>query len=237
MRVVVRRHALLVSVGATELLEDGREEPPGCRRETLLARVVVAEVLEQRQLVLLVHELDEHRAALPPLLGAQQECTPLDGDLAPTIAPVPEGASQEAIDDLVVRIRQGGHDHGQRDAQLREEVLVVRRPADDARVRVVSPGIFVGETGLRHSRVPLPHGIGRPANEARRAVSPGVGGGSNREGPLEAGPSRRISRWRVERGAGRTLRESIRPCSHSAGDDPSARVAPSPEPPPPDPAL
>ena len=40
-------------------------------------------MLEERQLILLVDELDEHRAALPPLLGAQQECTPLDGDLAP----------------------------------------------------------------------------------------------------------------------------------------------------------
>lgn len=153
-------------MGVAELLEDGPEHPPGCSRKTFLARVVAAKVLEERALALLVDVRDEHRAALPALLGAEQERAPFDGEFAPTVAPVAVGAPQQALDGLVGRRLESGHDHGQRDTELREEVLVMRRPADDAWPRVVAPRNLVGEAGLRHPHVPLPCSLGRPTDEA-----------------------------------------------------------------------
>ena len=166
MRIVYGRHTLLVSVGAAEQLENGQEQQLGCGRKTLLSGVVAPKVLDQRELVLLVHVCDEHRGALLPLLDAEQQRRPPEGNFAAPIAPVGQGSPEDGIDDLVRCRCESGHDHGQRRKQLREEVLVVRRPANDAGVRVVVSRILVGEAGLRHPRVPLPHCLGRPATEA-----------------------------------------------------------------------
>ena len=130
--------------------------------EALLARVVTANVLRQRERVLLAYILLEQRTALLPLPCTEQTGTPCAGDVPATIAPIVE-AAQKDLDGLIGHSLEFILEHGQRVAKPGEELRVVRGRTDKTQAKVVIPRILTLETAVCHQLRPLALGSRRPA--------------------------------------------------------------------------